>query len=166
MITINIQGAKLQSVSQIIEIPSKRGGNPFQKREVVLDETWIDREGNTHPVFVSIDFFGDAMATLDQYMPGQPVNITAQLTGRESNGRVYNSVRGKSIAPYIPQGAMPQSQQQQQYQQQPQQQHAYTPAPTYPQQQAYPQQGFTAPPAYATPPQPAQIPQPNNGVPF
>lgn len=163
MITINIQGAKLHSVSEIIEIPSKRGGNPFQKREVVLDETWMDREGNPHPAFVSIEFSGDAMATLDSYLPGQPVNITAQLTGREWNGKILNSVRGKSIAPYVPQGAMPQSQPQYQQPQQPQ---AYAPAPTYP-PQTYPQQGYTAPaPQPYGVPQPAPMPQPNNGLPF
>lgn len=135
-------GATIYSISPVQEIPSKTGGNPFQKREVILDDSWTSRDGVLHPNFVAVEFTGDKMPMLDNFQPGQRVTIDACVNGREHNGRVFTSIRGLGIYPY---------------QEQPQQ--GYAPQPVYQQQAAYPQpQPAYRQPAYPQPaaPQPAQ----------
>lgn len=147
MIKLQIQGgAVIYSISQVLEIPSKTGGDPFRKRELIIDDSWTDRDGIVHPNFVLIEFTGDKMGLLDNFRPGQRVNVEARVNGREHNGRVYTSIKGLGITPY-------QELPQQGYSRQPQQ--GYAPQPTpgyggYPQQPAYPQPGA---------PQPASFPQ-------
>lgn len=146
MIKLQIPGgAIIYSISQMQEIPSKNGGDPFRKRELILDDSWSDREGVVHPNFVSVEFTGDKMSLLDSFQPGQRVNVDACVNGREYNGRVFTSIKGLGITPY---------------QEQPQQ--GYTQQPSYPQQPAYPQQ-----PSYPQPAAPQAAPFPgqySNGV--
>ena len=123
----------IRSISPVIEIPLKTGGTPFQKRELVIDDTWVDHNGNAHPNFVLIEFTGDNMQQLDNFAPGHYVTVNAYVNGREHNGRVFNTIKGQSVAPYQPQ-------QQPAYSQQP-----YPQQPTYPQQPPYPNQGGYAP---------------------
>lgn len=128
--------ALIHSISPVIEIPSKTGGNPFQKRELILDDSYTDRDGTPRPNFVSIEFTGERMAILDQYAPGMKVSVEACVNGRESNGRIFNSIRGLSVQPYQPAQAYPQ-QPAPGYAQQ-----LFPQQPAYPQQQAYPQQNY------------------------
>lgn len=154
MIKLQIQGgAVIHSISPILEIPSKNGGAPFQKRELILDDSWIDNNGSTHPNYVCVEFTGDRMPLLDNFHAGQRVSVDARITGRVFNDRIFMSIRGFGISAYQP------PQQQQGYAQQP----AYTaqpaPQPTAPPQPAYPaqpaQQAAPARPAYQQPaPQP------------
>lgn len=163
------------SISPVIEVPTK-SGTPFQKRELVLDDTWQGRDGAPIPNYVMIEFSGDRMAILDSFAPGQRVTVEAVVNGREANGRYFNSIRGLSVVPYQPQ---PQAQPQQPYQQQPyggqpqqpfgqgytpqpprqpammpEQYPTYNTAPNYvaPQQPAYPQSGYPQQPGPADPP--------------
>lgn len=150
-------GAIIYSISQIQEIPSKNGGAPFQKRELIIDDSWADREGVVHPNYVLVEFSGDKMALLDNFQPGQRVSIDACINGREYNGRIFTSIKGLGITPY-------QEQPPQGYSQQSQQGYAQQPAPApgfgaYPQQPSYPQQGYPQPPSY--PQQPAYPQQPS-----
>lgn len=121
--------APIYSISPVIEIPSRNGGQNFYKRELVLDDTRI-KDGNTYPNFISIEFTGDKMPMLDAYAPGQRVTVEAFIKGNERQGRIFHSIRGLSIAPY--------QSQQDAYPQQTQ----YAPPANYP---AYPQQGGYAP---------------------
>lgn len=157
-------GAVIYSISQVQEIPSKNGGAPFQKRELIIDDSWTDREGVLHPNFVLIEFTGDKMQQLDNFQPGQRVNVDACINGREYNGRVFTTIKGLGITPY--------QQPQQTYPQQPQQSYGAPAQPSaYPQQTAYPQQpGYPQQAAYPTPPsyqQPAYPQQPaQHAAPF
>lgn len=133
----------------------------FQKRDLILDDSWVTKDGQTNPSYVAIEFSGERMAQLDMLMPGMKVAVEAIVSGREYQGRYYTTLRGMSATPiqpqqpvypqhsgtFAPQQAYGQSYGQPAYQQpmynQPQQ---FTPQqpqqPTYgqPQQPAYPQQ--------------------------
>lgn len=147
----------IYSISPVVNV-----GENFQKREIVIDDTWIDREQNAHPNFVAIEFSGERMALLDQFQPGQRVCVDVMVNGREYNGRYFTSLRGLNVT-------LPAVQQQQ-----PTQQFAQpAPAPAYPQSQAYPQQGYQQPQAYSqqaypqpTYPQAGGYGQGNNSTPF
>ena len=134
-------------VSQVITMPSKTGGQDFQKRELIIDDSW-DKDGKHYPNFVSIEFTGDKMSQLNGIYPGMRVNIEGMLNGREYNNRIFNTVRGQSVTPY-----------------QPQQQYSSAPAPApmpgypqggYPQASPYPQQPMPGYPQASTPPYPPQ----------
>lgn len=158
--------ALIYSISPVIEIPSKTGGQSFFRRDLILDDSWT-KDGNTYPNYVLIEFSGDKIAQLDHFMPGQRVTVEAYVSGREYQGKYYNSIRGQSVtlyqtphaaptapqampggyppAPSYPQGGYPQ-------------QAAYPPQPAYSQQSQYPPQGGYAP----APPQ-APMPGPHQG---
>ena len=128
--------ATIHYISGVIEVPSKSGGQPFQKRELILDDSW-EKDGQRYANFISIEFSGEKMAALDGFYPGQRVTVDCILSGREYNGRVFNTVRGQSVTlvqqqQYSPPAPMPggyaQVQMPQGYPQQP--------TPAYPQQQS------------------------------
>ena len=125
MIKFQANNALIHSISPVIAIPSKTGGQDFQKRELVIDDSW-DKDGRRYPNYVLIEFSGDRMGSLDAYMPGHHVNVEGMICGREHNGRIFNTVRGLSIAPSQPM-------------------RGFTPTPAYPQQTPYPQQPYGAP---------------------
>lgn len=110
MITLTATGL-IYSISPVIDIPSKSGGSSFQKRELVIDDTWTDRENVVHPNYVVIEFTGDKMPILDQFIPGQRVTVEAYISGREYNGKIFNTIKGRSVALYQQQGYTPQPQQ-------------------------------------------------------
>ena len=132
MIKFSATNVLVHSVSAVIAVASKSGGQPFYKRELIIDDSW-DKDGKHYSNFVSIEFTGDKMNQLDNIYPGQRVNVEGLLSGREYNNRIFNSVRGTGITPY-----------------QTPQQYASAPAPMpggYPQQQApsYPPQPYNHP---------------------
>lgn len=147
--------ALIHHISPVIDIPSRNGGQSFQKRELILDDTWT-KDGNTYPNFVLIEFSGDKMAQLDSFAPGQRVTVEAYVNGREYQGRYFNIIKGMSVAPYQqqqtshPVGQRPAPAPG--YPQQPQ----YPQAPGYPAQGAYPPSGYPQQPQY--PQQPASYP--------
>lgn len=132
--------ALVHSISPVIQVSER-----FQKRELILDDSW-EKDGNRYSNFVLVEFTGDKMAQLDYYAPGQRVDVEGLINGREYNGRIYNTVKGQTIAPHQAQGqyAAP----------------APAPAPIpggYPQQSQYPQ---AAPiPGYASQPAAPAYPQ-------
>ena len=167
--------ATIHYISPVIEIPPKTaGGQSFAKRDLVLDDSWT-KDGVTHTNYVLIEFSGDKMAQLDNFMQGQRVTVEAYINGREYNGKYFNSIRGQSVVPYqtqqavnnagqyapapapAPPGSYPQ---QSQYPQASRyQQGAYPPPGGYPQQPAYPQQApYPQQGGYAQPPTPAPMP--------
>lgn len=151
MIKFSATNALVHSVTPVMEIESRNGGQPFLKRELIIDDSW-DKDGKRYYSFVSIEFSGDRMAQLNTICPGMRVTVDGLLSGREYNNRFYNSVRGQSVTPCqaqqqytpapapVPGGYPPQ----QQYQQAP----GYQSAPM---QGGYPQQ-------YAPSPVPATAP--------
>ncbi len=166
--------ALIHAISPVIDIPSRNGGQSFQKRELILDDSWT-KDGNTYPNFVLIEFSGDKMSLLDNFLPGQRVTVEAYINGREYQGRYFNTVKGMSIAPYQAQQTSHSMGQRPApapapapYPGNPQQQ--YAPAPGYGTQQSYPpQSGYPQPPQPSYPnqggyansyPQPAPAPMP------
>lgn len=154
MIKFTGTNVKVHSVSDVITIESKTGGQPYQKRELIIDDSWVDRDGVAHSNFVLVEFSGDKMGQLDQLVSGMRINVEGMINGREHNGRIFDTVKGLSA--YVPQPTQQPAQQpyqsapmpgayaqqgyapqgyQQPYQQQPQQ-------PAYPQSQPYQQGGF------------------------
>ena len=149
--------AAIYSISPVIDIPSKNGGNPFQKRELVLDDSWLDRENQLHQSLVVIEATGEKMDLLNQFAPGTRVTVEAIVSGREANGRVFNTIKlyNISLAAQQPGYAAPAMPQQPVYPQQaaPAYQQPAFPQPAYPQQAPYPQQPGYAPYPQAQPQQ-------------
>lgn len=166
--------SRIHSISPVMQVTER-----YQKRELVLDDSWTDNSGQLRPNFLVIDFTGDRMAWLDNYKPGQVVTVEFAINGRESqNGKIFHSLKALKIAPYQPQQQYPQQgYQQQQFQPQPQYQQGGYGAPMqgHP-QQGYPPQGYQqgySQQGYQPAPQPqnqgyqgpgaADLPFPNNG---
>lgn len=168
MIKFTGTNVNVHSVSEVITIESKNGGQPYQKRELVIDDSW-DKDGKHYANFVLIEFSGEKMAQLDQLVPGMRINVEGVINGREHNGRIFDTVKG--LAAYVPvqtqqpqqpyqSAPMPGSYPQQGYgQPQAYQQGSYQQTPSYPQGQPYQQGGY--------PQQPYGQPQQyGNGSPF
>lgn len=159
--------ALIHYISPVIEIPSRSGGQSFLKRELVLDDSWT-KDGKTYENFVLIEFTGDKMSQLDAFSPGQRVNVEAYVSGREYQGKVFNTIKGSTIELFQPQQPAPSTGQYPQtpggYPQQPQ----YPQAPGYPQQGAYPPGGYPPQPAYPQQggyPEQGAYPQPSSPMP-
>lgn len=164
MIKFSATNVLVHSVTPVIEIESRSGGQPFYKRELIIDDSW-DKDGKHYSNFVSIEFTGDKLNQLDTIYPGLRVNVEGMLSGREYNNRIFNSVRGLSVTPYqaqqqyapapMPGGYAPQPQ----YQQAAPMPGGYPPQPAAP---AYSQQGrqYAPSPAPATAPVAAPAQQP------
>lgn len=156
MIKFSATNVLVHSVTPVIEIESRIGGQPFYKRELIIDDSW-DKDGKHYSNFVSIEFTGYKLNQLDTIYPGLRVNVEGMLSGREYNNRIFNSVRGLSVTPYqaqqqyapapMPGGHAPQPQ----YQQAAPMPGGYPPQPAAP---AYSQQ----PQQYAPSPAPATAP--------
>lgn len=137
----SIANAKIHNITPVIQVTDK-----YQKRDLILDDSWTDNSGQLRPNFIVVEFTGDRMAWLDNYAPGQMVTVEFAINGRESkNGNIFHSMRALKIAPYQPQQY---SQHQQPYPQQGFTQQQFPPQPQYPQggygatMQGYPQQGY------------------------
>lgn len=146
--------ALIHYISPVIEIPSRSGGQSFLKRELVLDDSWT-KDGKTYENFVLIEFTGDKMSQLDAFSPGQRVNVEAYVSGREYQGKVFNTIKGSTIELFQAQQPAPSTGQ-------------YPQAPGYPQQGAYPPGGYPPQPAYQQMggyPQQGGYPQPQAPMP-
>lgn len=124
----------IHSISPVIQINEK-----FAKRELVLNDSW-ERDGVNHPNFVVIEFTGDNMNILDNFIPGQKVTVEAYVNGREYNGRIFNTIKGASVTPYQAQQAGGYAQPVAPAYQQPSYPQAAPMPGGYPQQSAFPQQ--------------------------
>ena len=147
--------ALIHYISPVIEIPSRSGGQSFLKRELVLDDSWT-KDGKTYENFVLIEFTGDKMSQLDAFSPGQRVNVEAYVSGREYQGKVFNTIKGSTIELFQAQQPAPSTGQ-------------YPQAPGgYPQQGAYSPGGYPPQPAYQQMggyPQQGSYPQPQAPMP-
>lgn len=77
---------RLVYIGQPQEIPSKSGGNPFVKREFILDATTHDPytgERSQYENILPLEVSGDKCAELDNYRVGDVITVSFALQGRE-----------------------------------------------------------------------------------
>ena len=77
---------RLVYIGQPQEIPSKSGGNPFVKREFLLDATTHDPytgERSQYENILPLEVSGDKCAELDQFRVGDVITVSFALQGRE-----------------------------------------------------------------------------------
>lgn len=77
---------RLVYIGQSQEIPSKNGGNPFVKREFILDATTHDPytgERNQYENILPLEVSGDKCSELDQFRIGDVITVSFALQGRE-----------------------------------------------------------------------------------
>lgn len=77
---------RLVYIGQPQEIPSKSGGNPFVKREFLLDATTHDPytgERSQYENILPLEVSGDKCAELDQFLVGDVITVSFALQGRE-----------------------------------------------------------------------------------
>lgn len=77
---------RLVYIGQPQEIPSKNGGNPFVKREFLLDATTHDPytgERSQYENILPLEVSGDKCAELDQFLVGDVITVSFALQGRE-----------------------------------------------------------------------------------
>lgn len=127
------------SIGQTQSIQTK-SGNPFTKREIVLDASKYDmytgeKGFENYPMF---EFTGEKCKDLDGYQVGQVVTISFDIQGgfyddKDGVKRNLTKVRGYKIEART--GVQAQPQQQVQPQAAPQPQYQAAPQPQYPQQQ-------------------------------
>lgn len=127
---------RLAAIGQTVQIPSKTGGNPFLKREFLLDATTYDQwtgERSQYENIVPLDVSGEKCAELDNLSVGDIITVSFALQGREWTNQDGQTKRMVSIRCYkierrnhpgqvtAPQQATPQPQSAPQYQAPPQQ---------------------------------------------
>lgn len=96
---------KVYSIGDTISIPSKNGGQPFQKREVVLDATRFDPytgERDKFENFPMFEFSGDKCSELDKCNEGDVVTISFIIQGsfyksQDGSEKNFTRVRGYSV---------------------------------------------------------------------
>lgn len=96
---------KVHSVGSTQSIASKNGGQPFLKREIVLDATRFDPytgERDKFENFPQFEFSGEKCSTLDKCNVGDVVTISFTLQGSFYKGqdgieRNFTRIRGYEI---------------------------------------------------------------------
>ena len=99
---------KVFSIGTLQTISSKNGGQPFTKRELIIDATRFDgltgeRGFDNYPAF---EFSGDKCAELDRLTTGQVVEVSFELQGsfyKDSSGvdRNFTRIRAYKVEPYV-----------------------------------------------------------------
>lgn len=76
---------RIIEIGQIVQIPSKTGGNSFTKRDFILDATTYDPytgERSEYENIIPLEFSDDKCTELDRFKPGDVVTISFVLQGR------------------------------------------------------------------------------------
>lgn len=119
---------RLVYIGQLQEIPSKSGGNPFVKREFLLDATTHDPytgERSQYENILPLEVSGDKCAELDQFRVGDVITVSFALQGREWTNQDGQVKRMVSVRCYKLEARRPAHQPAQSPVQQP----AYQPTP-------------------------------------
>lgn len=77
---------RLSWVGPIVQIQSKTGGQPFQKREFLLDATPYDPytgERSRYENILLLELGGERASELDHFAPGDVITVHFALQGRE-----------------------------------------------------------------------------------
>lgn len=106
---------RLAWVGQTVQIQSKAGGNPFLKREFLLDATIHDPytgERSYYENIVPLEVSGDKCAELDNFRIGDVITVSFALQGREWTNQDGQVKRMVSIRCYKLEARKPVQQQQ------------------------------------------------------
>lgn len=94
---------RLVAIGQTQQIPSKNGGNPFLKREFILDATTHDPytgERSQYENILPLEVSGDKCTELDQFRIGDVITVSFALQGREWTNQDGHVKRMVSIRCY------------------------------------------------------------------
>jgi hypothetical protein len=94
---------RIIEISQTVQILSKNGGNPFTKREFILDATTYDPytgERSEYENVIPLEFSGDKCAELDRYKNDDVVTVSFVLQGRSWTNQDGELKRMASIRCY------------------------------------------------------------------
>lgn len=94
---------RIIEIGQIVQIPSKTGGNSFTKREFILDATTYDPytgERNEYENIIPLEFSGDKCAELDRFNHGDVVTVSFMIQGRSWTNQDGELKRMASIRCY------------------------------------------------------------------
>ena len=125
---------RIIEISQTVQILSKNGGNPFTKREFILDATTYDPytgERSEYENVIPLEFSGDKCTELDRFNQGDVVTVSFVLQVRSWTNQDGELKRMASIRCYKIEGRGGVSQSPQTAPTQP-------PQPTYHQPQGFP----------------------------
>lgn len=106
---------RLAAIGQTVQIPSKTGGNPFLKREFLLDATTHDPytgERSQYENIVPLEVSGEKCAELDRFQVGDIITVSFALQGREWTNQDGQVKRMVSIRCYKLEARKPVQQQQ------------------------------------------------------
>lgn len=99
------------------EIPSKNGGDPFVKRDFLLDATIHDPytgERSQYENILPLEVSGDKCAELDQFLVGDVITVSFALQGRSWTNQDGEQKRMVSVRCYKIEARRPVHQQAQQ----------------------------------------------------
>lgn len=97
---------KVHTIGAVQTIASKNGGQPFVKREIILDATRFDGLTGERGIdnFPAFEFGGERCSELDKFKPGDVVEVSFDLQGsfytKDGVERNMTRVRGYKIEPY------------------------------------------------------------------
>lgn len=106
---------RLTAIGQTVQIPSKTGGNPFLKREFLLDATTHDPytgERSQYENIVPLEVSGEKCSELDRFRVGDVITVSFALQGREWTNQDGQVKRMVSIRCYKLEARKPIQQQQ------------------------------------------------------
>lgn len=106
---------RLTAIGQTVQIPSKNGGNPFLKREFLLDATTHDPytgERSQYENILPLEVSGDKCAELDNFRVGDVITVSFALQGREWTNQDGQVKRMVSVRCYKLEARKPVQQQQ------------------------------------------------------
>lgn len=111
---------RLTWFGQPVQIPSKNGGNPFLKREFLLDATIHDPytgERSQYENILLLEVSGEKCAELDNFRVGDVITVSFALQGREWTNQDGQTKRMVSIRCYKLEARKPVQQPTQSFQQ-------------------------------------------------
>ncbi len=93
---------RIFKIGAIESFPSKNGGEPFQKRTLIMDCSRFDQfSGKKYDNFPQLEFAGRNVTLLDGFQEGDLVEVSFALNGRsyEKDGetRYFTSIVGYKV---------------------------------------------------------------------
>lgn len=94
---------RLVQIGQLVQIPSKSGGQPVSKREFLLDATTHDPytgERSEYENIVPLEVIGEKCNELNQFKVGDVITVSFALQGRQWTNQTGEQKRMISVRCY------------------------------------------------------------------